>query len=212
MLEEAKIVAGRVVKAVDRHGYSVSAAAPAICNCAGLLETHVVRLADEVLLARVRRYGRSMIRPRVAALAVVVACALTVVATASAGPPRIVRTYAGITCTWPKITDGVLCHRANGTGYAFGISRHVVLVRNSRGRTVLIRNQPTRSPGFDPLDDPLIFHRETHRGMNCYWSTLNGGGAGCMGTDLHGYTAFVGNDVIRVLNEASKTVFLRNQP
>jgi hypothetical protein len=151
-----------------------------------------------------------MIRPTVAALTMVVACALT--ATASAGTSHVVRTYAGITCTWPKETDGVVCQRAKGRGFAFAISQHMVLVRTARGRIEFFESQPMRSPGFGSLDDPTIFHRETHRGMTCYWSRLYGGGAGCTPANLDGYAAFVGHNLVLVLNEVSTTVFRRNQP
>ena len=142
----------------------------------------------------------------------VVACALTATATAGAGTSRIVRSYAGITCTWPKESDGVACQRAKAPGFAFGISRRMVLVRTARGRIEFFESQPTRSPGLGSLNDPTIFHRETHRGITCYWSRLYGGGAGCTPADLNGYAAFVGHNLILVLDEASKTVFRRNQP
>ena len=151
------------------------------------------------------------------ALAILVTCALAVAASAVAasavaGTSRIVRTYMGITCIWPKETDGVICQRAKATGFAFGISRHMVLVRTAHGRIDFFEAQPTGSPDFGSINDPTIFHRETHRGLICVWSRLHGGQAGCTPAGLDGYAAFVGHKHVLVLDEANKTVFRRKQP
>jgi hypothetical protein len=123
------------------------------------------------------------------------------------------RTYAGITCIWPRTTpDGVaICQLATGTGFAVAVARRFVIVQSGKtGKKVFVRNQPDQSPGFGPLNDKRIFHSETHRGIVCYWSRTGGGTALCSRADRHGYVAGVSRSAAIVLNEHSKLVFLRN--
>lgn len=82
----------------------------------------------------------------------------------------VVRTYAGITCTWPvNLSEGgALCHLANGTGLATVIARRFVIVCNFRTKKiVLTRNQPDHSAGYEVPADRRIFHRETHQAISC---------------------------------------------
>jgi hypothetical protein len=101
--------------------------------------------------------------------------------------------------------------RADGRGYEVVDSYYGVLVL-SGDRVLFKRKQPTSSPGFAQVDDPRIFHRETHDGMTCYWTRLAGGGAGCNRADLHGYVVFVSKQIVAVSNEASKIVYITKQP
>jgi hypothetical protein len=144
------------------------------------------------------------------------ASVLLVASVADASAPSIVRTYAGITCEWPTTHEGsVICHRVTGAGFAGVVAERFVMVKNPRGRVAFFRNQPTHSPGFGPFDDPRVFHKETHRGVICYWTRIGGGASGCnVGgpSGGHGYIVFTGHTLISVSNEASKVVYLKNQP
>ena len=132
---------------------------------------------------------------------------------ARAGTPPTVRTYAGITCTWPSSTrDGaVVCQRSDGTGLVGAVGQRFVIVRTAKGRVLFFRNQPTASPGFGPLHDPRVFHSETHRSITCFWSRVAGELVGCHRADRHAYVVSVGQKIVLVANEASKIVYLRNQ-
>jgi hypothetical protein len=136
------------------------------------------------------------------------------VAAASASGDTV-RTYAGITCAWPSSTSegSVICRRSNGTGFAVAVAERFVAVRVWRnGRVLFFRNQPTHSVGFGSLNDPRIFHRETHRGIICYWSRVARGTAICNRSDNHGYVVAVSGFQVAVSNEKSRVVYLRNQP
>jgi hypothetical protein len=126
-----------------------------------------------------------------------------------------VRTYAGITCSWPSSSSEgtVVCHRANGTGLAVGVAIRFVFVRTWRtGKVLFFRNQPTNSPGYGPLRDKRIFHSETHRGIVCQWSRTAGGTALCNRADRHGYLAAVSHFQVLVGNDRGRIVYVRNQP
>lgn len=126
-----------------------------------------------------------------------------------------VRTFAGITCTWPDTTSEgtVICRRADARGLAVVVTKHFVAVRTWRTAKVLfLRNQPDNSPGFAPARDKRIFHSETHRGIVCQWARTAGGTAFCNRADRHGYAAGVSHFQALVISENSKIVFLRNQP
>jgi hypothetical protein len=136
----------------------------------------------------------------------------------SAGTTRsanIARTYAGIQCNWlSNVTQGlVVCRRADRRGYAGGVAQRFVMVTTvATRRWLFIRNQPRKSPGFAPVNDKRIFHSETHRGISCAWSRLDGGGALCWRADRHGYVVGVSHSHVLVLNEGSQIVYSKNQP
>src|SRR5262245_559903 len=127
---------------------------------------------------------------------------------------RETHTYAGITCNWPRTTpDGVaVCQLATEKGLGVAVGRRSVIVFRPgiTAKRMFVRNQPGHSPGFGALNDKLIFHSETHRGIACYWSRTGGGIALCNRADRHGYVAEVSKSGAIVLNENSKIVFQRN--
>lgn len=147
-------------------------------------------------------------------IAVIVLGALVAAPRAEASAAPVTRTYASVTCTWPSSTSegSVVCGRSDGTGFAGAVAQRFVLFRNAKWQVVFFRNQPTRSPGYGPANDPRIFHSETHRGIVCYWSRQGGGAAVCNRADRHGYVLLVGARLVGVANEASNMIFLRNQP
>jgi hypothetical protein len=129
----------------------------------------------------------------------------------------VVRSYAGINCAWPgtaAASEGqVLCARSDAGGYAVAVTHHFVAVHSQQGKFVYFRNRRTDSSGFDlRLYDVRTFHRETHRGITCYWTRTDGGGAGCYRADHRGSAAIVTKRSVVVLNEKGKVVFRRNQP
>jgi hypothetical protein len=130
-----------------------------------------------------------------------------------ASAARIRRTFAGITCTWAAYSVAVACERGSRPdGYLIGLSPDFVQVRSPKHEIVFFRNHPAKSRGLSGVIDSRIVHRETHRGVACYWTRQDGGGAGCSPADHHGFIAFVGHSSVRVTNEAGRTVFVRNQP
>jgi hypothetical protein len=127
----------------------------------------------------------------------------------------IVRTYAGIRCTWHQAGDPgqVVCFRSDRKGYAGAVAPSFVSVFIvAPEHLVFYRNQPLRSHGYGPLTDKRVFHSESHRGLRCAWSRLSGGVAICYRTDHHGYVLAVARELVSVVSERSQAVFVRNQP
>jgi hypothetical protein len=126
----------------------------------------------------------------------------------------IVRTYAGIQCTWKGGDQSqTVCFRSDRKGYAGAVARSFVSVFIvAPERLVFYRNQPLRSHGYRPLTNKRVFHSESHRGVRCAWSRLSGGVAICNRTDRHGYVLAVARELVSVANERSQAVFVRNQP
>jgi len=126
----------------------------------------------------------------------------------------IVRTYAGIQCTWNGANPSqTVCMRSDRKGYAGAIARSFVSVFTvAPERLVFYRNQPPRSHGYRPLTDKRVFHSEAYHGITCAWSRLSGGVAICNRTDLHGYVLAVARKRVSVANERPQAVFVRNQP
>ena len=126
----------------------------------------------------------------------------------------IVRTYAGIRCTWHAPDEGqVVCFRSDRKGYAGVVAPSFVSVFIvAPEHLVFYRNQPLRPHGYGPLTDKRVFHSESHRGLRCAWSRLSGGVAICNRTDRHGYVLTVAREHVSVANERSQAVFVRNQP
>ncbi len=125
------------------------------------------------------------------------------------------RTYAGITCVWPASTSEgfAYCGRADGVGFLIAVGHQFVFVKRIQStKFVFFRNQPTHSAGFAPFHDKRVFHSETHRGIVCVWSRVGGGTAFCNRADNHGFLGGVSHYQAMVINEASKIVFIRNQP
>ena len=148
-------------------------------------------------------------------LAVLTGTAYGASSAVSASRANIVRTLAGIQCTWPtNVAEGaVVCWRADRRGYAGGVAKRFVMVRTAAtGRVLFIRNQPQNSPGFGPLNDKRVFHTETHNGIECDWSRVGGGSAVCNRADHHGYVVGVTHGLVLVLNEHSQIVYQKNQP
>ena len=126
----------------------------------------------------------------------------------------IVRTYAGIRCTWTGGTDSqTVCSLSDRKGYAGAVARSYVSVFTvAPERVVFFRDQPLRSRGSGPLTDKRVFHSESHRGITCAWSRHGGGVAICNRSDRHGYVLTVARERVSVANERSQAVFVRNQP
>jgi hypothetical protein len=126
----------------------------------------------------------------------------------------IVRTYAGIRCTWTGGYDGqAVCSRSDRKGYAGGVARSFVSVFTvAPERLVFFRDQPLRSRGYGPLTNKRVFHSESHNGISCAWSRRSGGVAICNRTDRRGYVLTVGRERVSVANERSQAVFVRYQP
>src|SRR5262245_20555707 len=101
----------------------------------------------------------------------------------------IVRTYAGIRCTWAGGYDGqAVCSRSDRKGYAGAVARSYVSVFTvAPERVVFHRDQAFRSHGDGPLTAKRVFHSESHRGITCAWSRRSGGVAICTRTDRRGY-------------------------
>ena len=126
----------------------------------------------------------------------------------------IVRTYAGIQCTWQASDDPQMsCFLSDRKGYAGAVARSFVSVFSVRtGRLLFYRNQPLRSPGSGPFNDKRVFHRESHRGITCAWTRIGGGAAICNRADRHGYVVAVSRTRVSVANERSQAVYVKNQP
>lgn len=127
----------------------------------------------------------------------------------------VVRSYAGITCTWPAdLSEGAAeCRLANGGGFATAVAHRFVIVRNFETRKIVFtRNQPEDSAGYERSADKRIFHRETHREIACYWSRAGGGAAFCSRADNHGYSVGINPVAALVLTEKGKIAFLKNHP
>jgi hypothetical protein len=125
----------------------------------------------------------------------------------------VTRTFAGVTCSWPSGTaeGAALCHRVRGGGLA-GIESFEFVGVTRRHKYVFYKNQPRRTGEFGPIVDRRISHSETHRGIVCFWTKTSGGGAFCNRADNRGYVVGVGTEVVLVIDQASRVVFLRNQP
>jgi len=122
-------------------------------------------------------------------------------------------THNRVTCTWhTELGGSVICEKSNKTGLRVLVSQRLVWVQTRNGKVRFWRNQPSKSPGFKQIHDPRITVTETHNRVTCYWTALNGGGAFCNESSLHGYVAGVSQGLVYVANETSKTVFLANQP
>jgi hypothetical protein len=126
----------------------------------------------------------------------------------------IVRTYAGIRCTWNGGDQSqTVCFRSDRKGYAGAVARTFVSVFTvAPERLVFYRNQPPRSRGYGPLTNKRVFHSESHNGISCAWSRLSGGVATCNRTDRRGYVLAVARELLSVANGRSQVVFVRNQP
>jgi hypothetical protein len=126
----------------------------------------------------------------------------------------IVRTYAGIRCTWTGGDDSqAVCSRSDRKGYAGAVARSYVSVFTvAPERVVFFRDQPLRSRGYGSLTYKGVFHSESHNGITCAWSRLSGGVAICSRTDRHGYVLAVARERVSVANGRSQAVFVRNQP
>ena len=151
-----------------------------------------------------------------AAAAGVIAVFLAATAAAAATSADIVRTYAGITCTWPGSKTlsegGALCWRADGAGVVGSVTQSFVMVRTRSGRTLFFRNQPL-SNAFGQIDDSRVFHSESHRGIICKWSHIGGGGTLCARADNRGLVVGVARLLVAVTDERNrKILYLKNQP
>ena len=126
----------------------------------------------------------------------------------------IVRTYAGIQCTFQGGSDPqTFCFRSDRKGYAGAVARSYVSVFAVRtGRLLFHRDQPVRSPGYGPFNDTRVFHRESHGGITCAWTRSGGGAAICNRADRRGYVVVVARTRVSVANERSQAVYVKNQP
>jgi hypothetical protein len=126
----------------------------------------------------------------------------------------IVRTYAGIRCTWHQAGDPgqVVCFRSDRKGYAGAVAPGFVSVFIVAPEHLLFYRNQFRSHAYGPLTDKGVFHSESHRGLRCAWSRVSGGVAICDRTDRHGYVLTVARKLVLVANERSQAVFVRNQP
>jgi len=158
------------------------------------------------------RIGSAMRRRIVAlvALLIMVAAALGHAATKH----EIVRTYAGIQCTWQGGYDPQMsCVRSDRKGYAGAVAGSYVSVFSVRaGHLLFHRDQPVRSQGSGAFNDKRVFHRESHGGLTCAWTRTGGGAAICHRADRHGYVVVVSRTRVLVANERSQAVYGKNQP
>jgi len=135
-------------------------------------------------------------------------------ASSAATKHDIVRTYAGIQCTWQGGYDPQMsCFRSDRKGYAGAVARSYVSVYAVQtDRLLFHRDQPVRSPGAGTFNDKRVFQRESHGGITCAWTRTGGGAAICNRADRHGYVVVVSRTGVSVANERSQAVYVKNQP
>jgi hypothetical protein len=127
--------------------------------------------------------------------------------------PTVTATHNHVTCTWrTELGGSSACQRADGTGYIVAMSQRLVMVETATTKVRFWRNQPVQSRGYGALVDNRITFTETHNNVTCFWTALDGGAAFCNKSDRHGYVAGLSQRRIMVANEASKVVYLANQP
>jgi len=125
----------------------------------------------------------------------------------------IVRTYAGIRCTWKGGDQSqTVCSRSDRKGYAGAVARSFVSVftvapehwcSTAITRFALTDTARSRTSACSIRSRITAF---------CGWSPLDGGAAICNRTDRHGYVLAVARELVSVTNERSQAVFVRNQP
>jgi len=143
---------------------------------------------------------------------IVAALVLAGGASAATDVTGIRSTHNRTTCAWPTGAGTVACQRADGTGYIVLVSQARVVVATADRRVSFARKHPARSPGFGPSRDKTVTFVETHHGVSCYWTTLEGGGVFCNRANRHGYVAGVTQRRAVVANETNRIVYLVTQP
>ena len=132
---------------------------------------------------------------------------------AAMASPTITRTHNHVTCAWrTELGGSSVCQRANRTGNIVAMSQSLVMVETSATKILFWRNQPVHSTGYGALTDKRVTFTETHNSVTCFWTALDGGAAFCNKESRHGYVAGLSQRRIFVANEASKIVYLGNQP